>query len=263
VRDHQDVATFLTTLAITCERFAWRIFAWCMMPNHYHLVVETLQPTLSRGMLRQNSMYAQHFNRRHGRVGHLFQARYKAFIVQRERYLLTLLRYVELNPCRARLVQDPADWPWSSVHVSLGHARPPSWCGVRQVWRRFGISQAEAIAGYRAFLHEAAVQPPPGSCGVFIGNETFAEEVRKRFATFELSPEIPQQQRERRPTFAQLAAAYRDRDQLAKAAYLAGYPLQDIASRLGLHYSTVSRIAQRDVPRSRRRIDRSRPPVLA
>jgi hypothetical protein len=204
-------------------------------------------------MLRQNSMYAQHFNRRHGRVGHLFQARYKAFIVQRERYLLTLLRYVELNPYRAGLVQDPVDWPWSSVHVSLGRARPPSWSGVRQVWRRFGTSQSEAITSYRAFLHEAAVQPPPVSCGVFIGTEAFAKEVQKRFATFELSPEIPREQRERRSTFARLAAAHQDRDRLAKAAYLAGYPLKDIASRLGLHYSTVSRIAQRDVPRLRRR----------
>ncbi len=226
------------------------------MPNHYHLVLETLRPTLSRGMLRQNSIYAQHFNRRYGRVGHVFQARYKSLIVERERYLLTLLRYVELNPRRAGLVGDPVDWPWSSVHVSLGRARPPVWCGVRRVWQRFGLTQADAITSYRAFLYETGVHAPPVIGGVFVGNETFAEEVRKRFATADFSPEIPLEQRVRHPTFARLAAAHRDRDRLAKAAYLAGYPLKDIASRLGLHYSTVSRIAQRDVPRQRSSVDR-------
>jgi REP element-mobilizing transposase RayT len=87
------------------------------MTNHYHLVVETPDGNLSKGMRHLNGVYTQRFNRHHERVGHVFQGRYKAILVQKELYLLALSRYVVLNPVRAQMVTEAGDWPWSSYRA--------------------------------------------------------------------------------------------------------------------------------------------------
>jgi len=106
----EDRADFLSVLGEVCERFNWIVHAYCQMTNHYHLLLETVDGNLSRGMRRQlNGVYTQRLNRRHGLVGHLFQGRYKAVLVQKDAYLLELTRYVALNPVRARMVADPGE----------------------------------------------------------------------------------------------------------------------------------------------------------
>ena len=122
--DDEDRAAFLAVLAEARERFAWLVHAYCLMGNHYHLMVETPEANLSRGMRQLIGVYTQRFNRRHGRVGHLFQGRYKAILVERESYLLELCRYVVLNPVRAGLVARVEDWRWSSYAETAGRARP-------------------------------------------------------------------------------------------------------------------------------------------
>jgi len=112
--DEGDRLAWLDVFGAVCNRFNWVCHAWCQMTNHYHLVVETVEGNLSQGMRQLNGVYTQTFNRTHRRVGHVFQGRYRAVVVEKDAYLLELMRYVVLNPVRAGIVSDAADWPWSS-----------------------------------------------------------------------------------------------------------------------------------------------------
>ena len=107
--EDSDYQLFLSLLGEVCEHFNWIIHTWCLMTNHYHLVVETREANLSEEMRRLNGVYSLKINRKYGRVGHLFQGRYKSILVDKEAYLLELSRYVVLNPVRARMVNHPQD----------------------------------------------------------------------------------------------------------------------------------------------------------
>jgi putative transposase len=109
------------------DRFSAQVLAYCLMGNHYHFVLHTREANLSRLMRHINGVYTQVFNRRHGKVGHLFQGRFKAILVDRDAYLLEVCRYVELNPVRAGVVDAPAEWPWSSYRAHAGQADTPPW----------------------------------------------------------------------------------------------------------------------------------------
>ena len=125
-----DRMRFLETLGRVAELYGWRVHAWCQMTNHYHLLVETPEPNLCRGMQQLNGHYAAHFNRSNGRVGHVFQGRYKAIFIERESYLLEVARYVVLNPVRAKMVRAAADWSWSSYRDTAGHRSSPAWLTI-------------------------------------------------------------------------------------------------------------------------------------
>jgi len=252
--DERDVASFLTSLRATCLRYSWRVYGWCLMPNHYHLVLETTESTLSFGLRRHNSTYAQWFNKRHQRVGHVFQGRFKALVVADDQYLHTVLRYVELNPWRAGLVKHPVEWPWSSIHVSLGAAPVPPWSAVREIWGRFGTTKSEGIARYRDFLLEGmhtAAEVLPVSHSLVIGDDRAAAEVHARVRDSESSAEVPHEQRVLSPSLDALFFRHRDVDEGIKEAYASGFSLRAIATYLGVHYSTVSVIARRKTPRRR------------
>jgi putative transposase len=122
-----DREAWLAVFAQVCARFNWRCLAWCQMTNHYHIVVETAEANLAQGMRQLNGVYTQHVNRAHNRVGHVFQGRYKAILVEKEGHLLELARYVVLNPLRAGMTQNVADWPWSSYGAMVGTVACPDW----------------------------------------------------------------------------------------------------------------------------------------
>jgi putative transposase len=124
-KNDQDREDFLSTLHQVNKRYHWLCHAYCLMDNHFHLLIETLQGNLSLGMRQLNGVYTQKFNNRHGRVGHLFQGRYKAILIQKDSHLLEVCRYVVLNPVRARLVEEPGGWRWSSYGATAGEATPP------------------------------------------------------------------------------------------------------------------------------------------
>jgi len=113
--DEGDRLVWLSVFAEVCERFNWRCHAWCLMDNHYHILVETIEGNLSKGMRHLNGVYTQKSNRKHGRVGHVYQGRYKAILVQKDGYLLELSRYVVLNSVRAGMVGDALSREWGQV----------------------------------------------------------------------------------------------------------------------------------------------------
>ena len=154
VRDDADRASFLTTLAEVVPRYAWLCHAFCLLDNHYHLVIETPRPNLPLGMRQLNGLYARRFNRRHNRGGHVFQARYRAVLVEKETYLLELSRYVVLNPVRACICTDPADRPWSSYRsTATGNVREP-FLTTDWLLAQFATSRHAACAAYRQFVSD-------------------------------------------------------------------------------------------------------------
>ncbi len=131
------------------------------MGNHYHLMVETPDGNVSAGMRHLNGVYTQRFNRRHGRVGHMFQGRFKAIVVERQSYLLALCRYVVLNPVRAAMVKRVERYPWSSYRATAGLEPAPWWLATDWVLGQFGRQRRGAQARYTDFVHAGigAVSP--------------------------------------------------------------------------------------------------------
>ena len=149
-RDDRDRELYLARVAHYREKFGFRFYAYCLMGNHLHLVLETGSVPLSRIMLGIQGSYTQVFNRRHKRVGHLFQGRYKAFLVQKDSYLLALLRYVHENPVAACLVSRVQDYPWSSDRF-YRRGRGPDWMDVDDCLRVFAPTRGAAVREYRRF----------------------------------------------------------------------------------------------------------------
>jgi putative transposase len=173
-----DRFRFLSRLAATIDLFSWRLYAFVLMTNHYHLLLETSAPNLGRGMGRVNGSYAQGTNRRLGRSGHLFQGRFKGIPVQRESHLLELSRYIVLNPVRAGIVDSPDEWAWSSYAATSGLVTCPEWLEVDWLLTQFdGTSTREGARLYREFVRSAdATLYRPWSmmtAGV-LGDESFA-----------------------------------------------------------------------------------------
>ena len=247
-RDDADRLAWLTILAQTCERYNWRIHAWCQMSNHYHLIVETVEGNLSAGMRQLNGVYTQDTNRRHRLSGHVFQGRYKAILVERDSYLLELSRYVVLNPVRAAMVKHTRQWKWSSYRAMTGNDPAPSWLETGWVLGQFGAQRARQIERYVEFVQQGVRGPAVWKQlkgQVYLGTDEFVAAMSKKlqadakFAT----QEIPRAQRRAlAKSLAYYVAEFSDAKLGMAAAYATGdYTLQAIADAFKVHYSTVSR----------------------
>ena len=248
--DDVDREGFLVVLKAVCSRFNWRIHAYCLMDNHYHLLVETPEGNLSLGMRQLNGVYTQNLNRKHGRVGHVFQGRFKSIIVEKDAYLLELARYIVLNPVRARMVRKAKSWPWSSYRATLGIAPPAGGLYVDWLLSVFAKRKSTAILRYEAFINEGKNQPSPWESltnQVFLGSEKFIADVRKHLPKEKDLSEIPQIQK--RPVAKPLkyfSKTYSGRDEaISKAFESGGYSMKEVGDYFELHYSTVSRIIRR------------------
>ena len=144
--DASDRRKYLDLLGRTVRRHEWHALAYCLMPNHVHLLIQTPNANLGAGMHLLHSPYAQIFNRSHGKVGHVFQGRYGAIRVMTDAYFATVVRYIALNPVSAGLVRSPLDWPWSSHRAILGRDDPPPWLAVPRVLEF--LSGASSAASY-------------------------------------------------------------------------------------------------------------------
>jgi putative transposase len=259
VEDDADRRAWVELLGHTCDRFNWRVHAWCLMTNHYHVVVETPEGNLCSGMRHLNGVWSQQFNRRHGRVGHVFQGRFKAIIVQREAYLLELARYVVLNPVRAGMVADAAAYAWSSHRAVLGSGGAAAGAaGARAGWletdwllSHFGSHRAQALQRYEDFVRAGVGLPPLWEQlrnQLFLGSEAFVAQVQASVEAA-LAGRAPQSVRQvpmlqRRPPpkpLAQWAAEF-PRAQAMRLAFESGhYRQHEIAAHFGVSEATVSR----------------------
>lgn len=155
----EDYRHFLRLLEQVALRFGWRCRIYSLLGTHYHLMVATPEPNLARGMHRLNGLYAQAFNRRHKRWGHLFGDRYYSLVVRREAHTLELVRYIALNPVRAGLCATPERWPWSSYAATIGNATPPPFLDSDEILRWFSPSREVAIRRLRAFVDDSFATP--------------------------------------------------------------------------------------------------------
>lgn len=248
--DDEDRLTFLRILAEVVDRFNWQCHAYCLMSNHYHLIVETPDGNLSKGMRQLNGVYTQASNRRHGRSGHLFQGRFKGILVDGDSYLLELTRYVVLNPVRAGMVEQPERWKWSSYQAMIGQVPTPAWLSTDGLLSQFGQRRKQARQRYRDFVVDGIGKAGPWADlnqQVYLGDARFVEHMqdKMRIQGDELS--IPKRQR-RAParSLAEIAAANPHRNDAIVAAYATGaYSYQEIAAYHGLHLATVGRIVRR------------------
>jgi putative transposase len=244
-----DRRAFLDVLGGVWERYNWTVHAYCLMTNHYHLLVETPDANLSKGMRQLNGVYTQRFNRTYDRVGHVFQGRYQAVLVQKETYLLEVARYIVLNPVRAQMVRTPGEWPWSSYRAMVGAAAAPEWLETRSILAAFGVTEAKAVKHYARFVAEGKDQLSPWEQlkhQVFLGSDTFVESMRRQVPKDRDLREVPQA-RARSPAqpLADYARLHPQRDDAIAAAFASGgYTLKDIGDYFGLHYSRVSKIVQ-------------------
>ena len=170
-----DRELFLDTLSQVVSLYGWICHAYCLMANHYHLLVETPKANLSLGMRQLNGMYTQSFNRRHNRVGHLFQGRFKAILVEKESYLLELCRYIVLNPVRVKGKGGIGAWRWSSYRATAGLASVPEFLRTDWILGQFGKKRAKAQKQYRAFVREGLESRPWEELKgqIYLGSEAF------------------------------------------------------------------------------------------
>lgn len=145
---------FLAVLRETLEGVSWQCYAYCLMGNHYHLVIGTPKANLSSGMHRLNGAYARWFNRLHGHQGHLFQDRFHSQLVERDSHLLEACRYVVLNPVRAGLVREPADWAWSSYRATVNVLPETELLADKELLELFGSSAESGRERFAQFVSE-------------------------------------------------------------------------------------------------------------
>jgi putative transposase len=264
-RDDDDRALHLAVLAQALDRFDAQALSYCLMGNHYHVVLHTRQANMSRVMRHVNGVYTQRFNQRHGLVGHLFQGRFKAILVDSDAYLVALCRYVERNPVAAALVPDAAAWRWSSYRSHVGVVPAPPWLASDQVHAHLlghdmtnAVDQRTAQRRYAALVNDTTVaQPPLWQTGlrqqIYLGSDDFVERMQ-RLASVRQSAEkeIPQAHRVKatQPSAGPLetwaiclARCQGQRDQAMHAAYRDGLlTMSALARTLGLSLSRVSRV---------------------
>ncbi len=257
--DDVDRQSFLDVIAQALSRFDAVALAYCLMDNHYHFVLHTRRANLSQLMRQINGVYTQAYNRRHSKVGHLFQGRFKGILVDQDAYLLEVCRYVDLNPVRARMVRAAGNWPWSSYAAHVGGVAPPDWLDTATVHAyllgrptKNSRDTRTAEARYAKLVAEGkgvALWEEALSQQIYLGDQDFVERMQAKLEPARAqSKEIPLQQRRARvwPLKHYLAnAAGRDAGILA-AVREGHYSLTAIANEVGLSLSRVSRIVRRD-----------------
>ncbi len=193
--DERDCERFLGILAELSQRFSTIIHGYVLMGNHYHLLIETPRPNLSRAMHYLNAAYTGYFNRRHSRVGHLLQGRYKALLIEKDRYLLAVSRYIHLNPVRAAAASGPEEYLWSSYSAYIGKGEAGEWLHCDAVLGHYSRNRSQARRLYKRFVEEGLRLPENPfkyiRGGLILGNEEFVEEIKSKISV-QRNQDIPQ-----------------------------------------------------------------------
>jgi putative transposase len=248
----EDRGRFLNVLGDVVVRCGWICHAYCLMSNHYHLLIETPDANVSRGMHLLNGVYTQWFNRRHHRVGHLLQGRFKGILVEKESHLLELARYVVLNPVRAKMVRSARDWLWSSYRATAGQTEAPEFLTTSWIRSQFDPDPARAVLAYRKFVRQGREIGVWGElrAGAFLGTDAFVDQLRPLLREKPLDPGYLSRERfVARPSLEKLFADVPDKparnDRIYQAVRVHHYTLREVGDHVGLLYSTISVIAKR------------------
>ena len=252
--DDQDRLIFLGIVSQSLSRFDGQMLAYCLMGNHYHFVLHTRKANLSSLMRQINGVYTQAFNRRHDKVGHLFQGRFKAILVDRDAYLLEVCRYVELNPVRAGTTRKPHIWPWSSYRAHVGLEPAPEWLDVDGLHgyvlgrpvrsaperQRAGQTYARLVASAgNVRLWDDGLQQQ-----IYLGDDNFVERMQALADPHNSTDrDIPRIQRSKVRTLKHWLCACQTREEaLYRAHTESGISMTQIANEIGLSISRVSRL---------------------
>jgi REP element-mobilizing transposase RayT len=260
--DDDDRLRFLSLLAQEVQQQGWILYAFCLLNDHYQLLLETPEPNLVRGMRRLNGVYTQVFNRRHGRSGRVLRGRYKATLVEKDRHLLELCCYIVSSALRAKLVRSIERWRWSSYLATAGRISRPQWLAADQVVRLLSKDPAQARRAYVRFVADAMSHPSPFSHlkrQIFLGSEAFVARMQ-RLLTGEKPRGIVKQRSALRPQTAQVVRAVADAHHVSRAAVLerdsgepfkhavyllrrrANLSLREVAALAGVSIGRVSQI---------------------
>jgi len=272
VRDDVDREKRLDWLRRTVETYGWRLHAFVLMTNHEHLFVETPLPNLSAGIQYLGGSYTSYFNRRHRRSGHLFQGRFKGHLIEEQGYFLEVSRYLHLNPVRAKMVERPEDYRWSTYRGYVRGRRALEWVCYDCVLGEFGVENVAARRAYGRFVRAGAEEPPPRPFadavgGLLLGSERFVMRARRLLEDRQEDAALPELRQLRpRPALGRIVeevAEHFGHDarrwghgrrvgdaSRALAAYLArrrfGYPANEVALALGYrgHGGVASAVAR-------------------
>jgi putative transposase len=242
-RDARDHLAFLELLECVLERYSWLLYTYCLLGNHYHLVVETPLANISIGMRQLNGLFARRFNSRYELEGHVFQARFRSILIENEPYLLEVCRYVVLNPVRAGLCEHPADWPWSSFNAIVGKTESPVPLALDRLLGSFAPTRRAAQRAYEEFVLAGLADALADRIrGERLGGPKF---LRDTFGYDEPIREVPREQWLPEPPALEELFVSEARP-IATAYRRYGYTLREIGDFLGCHYATVSRALRKE-----------------
>lgn len=244
-RDDADRRAWLRILALVCRRHRCVVHGFCQMNNHYHLLVETTDANLAQAMRQLNGLYAQHVNKRHNVVGHLFQGRYKAILVQKSSYLLELSRYIVLNPLRGKIVASLDEWQWSSFHYFIGANHVPAWLECDWLLSQFGPTRAHAAARYVEFVFAGVGVASPLDASrhrVLLGDDTFVSDHQRLERAAQLVETVKTEKGAVALSLRDYQSRYANRDEAMARAYMTtAYTMPQIGAFFGVSTKTVSR----------------------
>ncbi len=257
-KDDSDREKFLDILENSISDSDWKCYAYCLMNNHYHILIESADGDTSRGMRQLNGVYAQYFNWKHDRVGPLFQSRFRAILVDRENYFLELCRYIVLNPVRAGIVSSPEEYHWSSYRATAGLDNMKTCIDRIAVISRFAeedesvISARAAYSQFVTYSLEKDIALGEIRGDLILGDREFVESVKDIIKKEKNNLDYPKYQRTAcRPDLEELldpltVSMKETRNVAVRKAYNEfGYTQSDIAGFLGVHNSTIYRILRK------------------
>jgi len=248
--DEEDYLVFLNVLDMAVSRFEWKLHAYVLLNDHYHLVIESPKANLSRGMRQLNGVYTQHFNRKHAENGSVFQGRFKSVLFEKGTYLKEICRHVVLNPVRLGTCSAPEKYRWSSFKATAGLIKGASFLNYTDVLAEFGKRQKDNQRKFKKFVKEGVGEESPldqRSNQVLLGSDRFLRDMQSRLSGQRLAKRGPQRAGKRQSLDVLFRGVdQKSRDQrnllIQKAHIEHGYTLMEIGEHTNLHYTTVSKV---------------------
>ncbi|MHB8894487.1 MAG: transposase [Candidatus Geothermincolia bacterium] len=241
--DDPDRLRFMAQVGRIVRKMGWRCHAYCLMGNHYHLLIETDEENLSKGVQQLNGRYAQTFNVRYGRSGHLFQDRFDSNVVDTDEYFMIVASYIALNPVKARIAHHPGNWPWSSYRQTAQGEKETDFLEPAQLLLLFDDSIVKARTSYQEFIETCLVVLMDG-----------------RFAGKESALEGPVPTRPQLEDILKSSANRKDRNSLIAEAYFThGYNFREIGNFLGMSISGIRKITMASSEKVQNKVQSERP----